>query len=72
MARKSQQVKFTLTAAKRAAAVAAAMGVDLEIGADGAFTFKTSQGGATAVPKDGRSDPDNYTDRFDLRGLKTA
>jgi hypothetical protein len=68
MARRSQAVKFTLTAAKRAAAVAAAMGVDLEIGPGGEFRFLTSkEGSATAVPKDGRSNPDNYANRYDLQ-----
>jgi hypothetical protein len=68
MARRSQAVKFTLTAAKRAAAIPAAMKCDLEIGPDGEFIFRTSKkGSATAVPKDGRSNPKNYSNRHDLQ-----
>jgi hypothetical protein len=71
MARKPQQVKFTLTAAKRAAAVAAAMKCDLEIGPDGEFIFRTSKkGSATAVPKDGRSNPKNYANRYNLAEIR--
>jgi hypothetical protein len=65
--RKSQAAKFTLLEAKRAATVAAAMGCDLLIDGDGSFKFLTSKGGVTAAPKDGRSNPKNYVNRYDLQ-----
>jgi hypothetical protein len=62
---RSYATPFTLQGVKRAIAAAAAMGVDLEVGP---FIFRTSKGGATSVPGDGRSDPARYANRHDFHG----